>query len=265
VDRTSVLAPPTRSLDLATLTAVLPVRDSWAEAAQGQDPTRRSLLDPPAPLESWAVLRPAHFGSPAFDVARQTLRWPLVDVAGAELFCEIPFSAQNAHLIERVESLRDLPEGALVVARLRPAPHGLVAEPLSLLLEGRGAGVPPVDALHFDAVPREQRGRVSKIVAGLRRHQDAGPPADHVSPLVNLPRPLVELRGWLEAQAERGVSGAAEEVVLGTLYEHHRKLREVGLRVFAPPPPGVESAEALLRSHFLVLQVTLALTGDPAP
>ena len=262
VDRTSATTQP---LDVATLVSLLPVRDSWAEAAQIQDPTRRSLLDPPAPLESWAVLRPASFGSPAFDVARQTLRWPLTDVAGAVLLCEVPFSAQNAHLIERVEALRDLPEGALVVARLRTAPHGLVAEPLSLLLEARGAGAGLVDALHFAPVPREQRGRVSKIVAGLRRRQDAGAPPEDVAPLVNLPRPLVELRGWLEAQAERGVSGVAEEVVLGALNAHHGKLREAGLRVFAPSPPGLEPAEALMRSHFLVLQVTLALTGEQAP
>jgi hypothetical protein len=42
-------------------------------------------------------------------------------------------------------------------------------------------------------------------------------------------------------------------------------LREAGLRVFVPSPAGLDPAEALLRSHYLVLQVTLALTGEQTP
>jgi hypothetical protein len=267
VERTSASTQP---IDAASLASLLPVRDSWAEVAQGKDPARRSLLDPPAPLESWAVLRPTSFGRPTFDVARQTLLWPLVDRGGSVLVCEIAYSTFTARLIERVEALADhfqngTLDGPLVVARLRVSPLGLVAEPLSLIRPGRGPEAAAVDALHFDPVPDDRGGRVSKVIESLRKRREVEAPPEPAHPLVDLPVPLVSLRGWLEGQAERGVSGVDGGVARGALDEHHRQLREAGLRVFVPAPSDVEPAEALLRSHYLVQQVTLALLGDPSP
>ncbi|HEY3000783.1 MAG TPA: hypothetical protein VGJ44_00410, partial [Kribbellaceae bacterium] len=131
------------------LRAALPVVTAWADLER-RPPL--SLLDQPDPLRDWAVLRPEGAAPPHFDPVGQTLHWTLLDGDGAALELRLPYTAENAHAIERVEAMHgDLPAGALVVARVRLSAAGLVGEPLSLVRPERAAGA--VDALHFGAVP----------------------------------------------------------------------------------------------------------------
>jgi hypothetical protein len=73
---------------------------------------------------------------------------------------------------------------------------------------------------------------------------------------------LVALRTWLEEQGERGTSGADPLALAGALGRHHRTLRDIGLHCFPDVEPATEPdpAELLLRSHYLLQQVELALT-----
>lgn len=251
VDRTRATV---QVLTGAELVELLPVADSWAVLAREHDPARRSLLAPPSPLAAWAVLQPAVFGPARFDLTRQTLLWPLRDATGATLLAEVPWTPHTVHAITRIEGLDPPLPGTLLVARLRADPSGLVASPLSLVLPV-GAGREVVDCLHLDPPPRPV---VSEIAAAMERRRE--PPAPAAAPPPP-PAPLVDLRAWLRGRAERGVAGANPAALREELARHHRALRAAGLAVFGEPDPAAEAAELLLRSQFLLMQVTVALTG----
>lgn len=243
-------------LSAEELLGVLPVADSWETLARRHDPARRSLLAPPDPLSSWAVLRPAEYRPPRFDLARHVLTWPLADAEGRVLDAELAYAEHTVHAISRIEALgadHVLP-GTALVARLQPLGGRLVAEPLSLI-RPVGAGR-IVNNLHFDAPPRPIS---SRIVAAMTRHP--APPA--LRPLTApLPAVLADLAEIQRRHAERGTGGAETGVVRSDLVRLQRRAREAGFSVFADPPDGLDPAEALLRSVFVLAQVTVALTGD---
>ncbi len=226
----------------ADLVASIPAVTSWADLDQAA--VGRSLLDVADPLREWVRLRPAGFGGPAsFDAARQTLVWSALDDTGRLLPVEVRWTPESAHTVQRVESLGSgLPGGASLVCRVHQPGGRLVAEPLSVLHdEGR------VDVLAFDdatgpAVPI-RRG----VAAGGTDEPATAPPAV-----------LRNLRAWLVAQGERGTG--ADGRVLASLEQRHAAARAAGFAVFAPPPAGLDPAEALLRSAYLLRQTT-ALVG----
>jgi hypothetical protein len=260
VDRTRAVVHPLSGREIAD---VLPVVDSWD--ALGRDAA--GLLDLPDPLRDWAVLRPAGYGTASFDPASQALTWTVVDREGDTLPLSVAYTAETAHLVERVEEIAGdgTAEGALLVCRLRRGATGLSGEPLSLVHADR----PPGDAvqpLHF-ATPADRRGK-----SPARARAEAGADRLEVGRLAVVPAALLDLRGWLVAQAERGTGAASAAALTAQLLEHHRRARGIGLDVFPvelPPEGGApgesahsEIAAQLLRSHFLVLQTTALLTGE---
>ncbi|GAA0929633.1 hypothetical protein GCM10009554_12150 [Kribbella koreensis] len=235
------------------LAAALPVVTRWADLARQP----RSLLDVPAPLEDWFVLRPAVFQRPRFDPNSQSLSWGILDEQGETLTLVLPYTAENAHAISRIEALtdEDLGPETLLTAQLRPARNGLSGEPMSLIHPGRSAGI-AVDPLHFGVAPAKQP-------AGRK----VRPPADDV-PVEWLPPVLEELRGWLVRRAERGTGAGAGSAVLAELASRHRAAREAGFAIFPDPATGdatgAEPAVAILRSCYLVQQVTQMLNQHSA-
>lgn len=244
VDSTAARVAHIEGDDLATM---LPVVQTWAELSSVD--RSWSLLAAPGSADRWTVVRPSEHGEPYFDPARQVLVWPLFDTAGEVLNVEVAWSELQAPAIARIEELEALPVGALVVLRTRPTPAGVVGEPLSLVLPQRPAG--PVDALHFADVSGEAtHGTAPRgpIPEGVDAHLPAIPA-------------LVEFRGWLEAQAERGTAGADPQAITSVLARHHRALRGVGLHCFPEVDPSAshDPADLLIRSHYVLRQAELAL------
>ena len=130
----------------------LPVVIEWAELSARE---HRSLLEPGNPLLEWTVLQPAHLGTAQWDAVRQVVRRELVDAAGEVLPLELRWTSSTAHAVDRVETL-ELPPGAWLVARVARTSAGLVAEPLSVVHEGK------VDCLHFDDLPKDGRGKTRR-------------------------------------------------------------------------------------------------------
>jgi hypothetical protein len=228
----------------------LPVVDDWT-ALDSRAVSRRSLLDVPDPLQDWVVLRPASVDAPVFDPHRQALVWPARDATGRPVRLELRWTAETDHATSRIETLttREFPEGSLLVCRLSSASGEVVAEPLSIVRPGARR---PVDVLHFDEAEGKQRKR------GKRPSPPAGEPSEPPPP--PLPTPLRDLRSWVARQAERGTGATSSGAVLAGLDAHHRALRDVGLGVFPETLPGTDPAVALLRSQYLLLQTSRALT-----
>jgi hypothetical protein len=243
-------------LDSDELLAMLPVVETWAEL--GARDRSRSLLDTPTTADRWAVVRAAAYGAPQFDTNRQLLLWPLADAEGQVLLAELPWADHHAHAFARIESLGALPDGTALVLRSRLGRDGVVGEPVSLVLPGRP--INPVDALHFhDGRSTTAESRWVSAMRGVPdREDDPHDSADSARPA--LPA-LVGLRGWLEEHAERGTSGADPHAMATALARHHRALRAVGLHCFPEVDPATEPdpAALLLRSHYLLQQVELAL------
>jgi hypothetical protein len=229
------------------------IHQSWADIRETVG-RQRSLLAPPDPNAAWAVLQPAIIASSVYDRAEQALRWPLTDIAGESLLLELPWSQQNAHAIGRIETLGDLAEGTLIVARLQARQGQLVGFPLSLIHPDRAAE--SVDSLHFHPGTRG-----SELVAALQRSGTAdrgeNAPSEH-SPV---PLPLAGLRAMIEQFGQRGSEGHRPAALHSALMGAHRALRDIGWLVFRDPEPAVAPAELLLRSHTLVQQAELLLSG----
>ena len=139
--------------------------------------------------------------------------------------------------------------------RTRLTSHGVTGEPISLVLPDRP--VKAVDALHF---AEAETNAGSRWVAAMR---DAAPRPPAPDQGLHRPAfsPLVELRGVLETLAERGTSGVDALATATTLARHHQALRGVGLLCFPELDPTTEDdpADLLIRSHYLLQQVELAL------
>jgi hypothetical protein len=170
------------------------------------------------------------------------------------LAIELPWSRLHAHAIARVEALRSLPDGALVVARCRRTRGAWIGDPLSVIRPGRE--INPVDALHFDG--EATSALVGRLLASASPDSapDDGAGVSDTSDLpAGLPVPLIALRSLLEQQAQRGCAGAPTGSVHDRLGATHRALRDIGWGVFAAPDPAVDPAVVLLRSHYVLQQV----------
>ncbi|SEE93990.1 SWIM zinc finger family protein [Jiangella alba] len=241
------------ALDSRELMDQLPVQDSWETLAL---PRPRALTDVFDPTGAWAVLQPARALPARWDPSDQTLTWTLLDHQGETAAMRVPWSRLHAHAIERLEALGSgLPDGALVVARLRRTRGQLVGEPLSLVMPDRAHQ--PVDSLHFD--PGSGQATSSLVDRLLRSGVPDQAPADDEPAASPVPAALAELRALVEQEAQRGCTGAPAGAVVPRLATAHAALRKVGFPVFADPDRSVEPAEALLRSLYLVQQVETAL------
>lgn len=261
---------------VASFLAQLPVCARWVESTRTRAERKRSLLAEPQPMRDWAVLRPARFGEPQFDAARQTLVWPIYDDANERVDLELPYTAYTEHAIGRIEmaAKAGVPAGTCVVARWRDDGEA-VAEPLSLIDPGtaaprsqeRSPEHSPVDALYFDAAPAGHgalAGAIAGTIAGtfgkaLKRLRKLGTQNETVAAPATraseVPAPLRELRHVLLAQAERGVGPTAGVGVTQTLDARLRRLRDAGFHGFPPTlAADVPLPEHLLRLHYLQLQ-----------
>jgi hypothetical protein len=247
------------ALGSAALLDALPVREVWAELAVRRPGGLRDVVDP---TSLWTVLRPAGALPAQWDGVAQMLRWPVLDGQGDVLVLEVPWSRLHAHVIGRIEQLGGaLPAGACVVARVQRVRGRLVGEPLSVLLPDRDADA--VDALHFDPDPGARPGVVSRLVARLLASGAADRPTspdetDDDGP-GTVPAPVAALRSVVEQAAQRGCGGTVPGDVHRRLASAHAAARAVGLAVFAEPDAGLDPAELLLRSAYLVQQVERAL------
>lgn len=218
-----------------------------------------SMLAPPRPASSWAVLRPARSGSVAFDRARQVLVWPVVDEDGQALALELPWAEHLAHAIDRVERLATLDGSTAVVARVHLRAGGLVGEPLGLIR----VAAPRTDLLHFDEAPT--RSARPGLVDRLRRAAAPQvtavdePDDDGWSARTGLPTALVAMRTLVEQRAQRGVAGLAPGVLAGEVARATVTLRAQGFHAFPEHADGVDDAALLLRTHYVVQQVERVL------
>lgn len=244
----------------------LPVATRWDTLFAARADAGRSLLAEPQPMRDWTVLRPARFHAPRFDTARQTSIWSIEDDVGDRIDLELPYTAYNAHAIDRIEAATDagLPAGTCIVARLRPD-GAAVAEPLSLIHPGAPDGHSPVDALHFDPPPATgaMRGLIGKAMKHLRRFRtDADVDDSTAMSVVASPPALRELRHALLTQAERGIGPAVATGLVASFDARLRRLRDAGFHAFPATIAGdVPLPEHVLRLHYLQLQYA-RLFGD---
>ena len=245
------------ALDSDDLVGQLPVHASWADVAPAGP---QALIDPVDPASAWVVLQPAQAAPAHWDPADQTLTWMLLDHEGQVASLRVPWSRLHAHAIERLEALDPaLPEGTLVVARVRRTRGRLLGEPLSVVMPGRA--INPVDSLHFDqGASRTKSGLVTRLLrAGTPDRVSGDDDETGAMPAGPLPAALAGLRVLVEQEAQRGCSGAAPGTVVTKLNTAHSALRDAGFPVFTDAEADLQPTEALLRSLYLVQQVETAL------
>ena len=233
----------------------------WSALAQVRAAARRSLLAEAQPMQDWVVLRPARFKRAEFDQTRQTLTWILLDDEGAQLTAELAFDQYTRPAIERLEQMdmAALPDGTLVIARLRGGSSNFVAEPLSLVRAHASGDAGPIDSLYFDAAPKS--GFASRLRASLRRRPEEGPPPVFESAVPPL---LIELRRWLRRQAERGVAWDAATQARQELNAQRARMDAAGFTAFRGAERGNDAAGELLRAQYLCMQYE-HLLDDSAP
>lgn len=210
-------------------------------------------------MRDWVLLEPAQFGSVRFDATRQVLVWPLVDAGGNTLVAELPFSDFNRPAIERLEGQVAIPTGTLVVARLRDAASGVVAEPLSLIYRNPPSGSSAVDALYFDPAP--QQGLLSKAVGTIRRMAAASAKAHQGADFDVLgTNPALEaFRVWLVRVAERGIGGALPRQGEDAFDSHVASLRQAGMIAFTFASSSEPFAATVIKANYMVMQYTKLL------
>ncbi len=233
---------------------------SWGEISQQRAAFRSSLLGEAGAWRDWIVLAPASWGEPRFDANRQMLTWPLLDATGRRVDAELPYSEHNEHAVQRIEQLADagVPNGALLVARLRGSATNFVAEPLSLIRPVPPGGDNPVDALHFDAAPRQRLA--SRWLDKLLR-RDGAVGADVPLAAIDRHAPLRTFRQWLQRQAERGFAAERVAALRHELALEVGRLAALGYTAFAPADDAGALSAALLVAHYTCLQYE-RLIGD---
>lgn len=259
-DQTAATVEPLRGG--AELVSALPVARSWSQIALERSALRRSLLAEPQPTKDWQILAPATFGKAAFDANRQTIVWPMLDAHGDRLDAEIAFGDYAQHAIGRIEQLQanDLPDGTLLVGRMRHGGSNPVVEPLSLIRPR--PGVSPVDALYFDPAPK--RDFMSSILGArlIRGKDDAG--QAHAAPLAELAPPALREYGhWLARESERGCSSERTSRVLQASAAAATRLRDRGFGAFAAVAQSTQDAATLLlRQQYTLMQYMRLLDVD---
>ena len=224
----------------------------WATLEAERSAARRSLLAQPDPMRDWVALVPETTGPARFDVNRQMLLWPLFDANGRCIDVELNYSDYTEHAIARIEQLAQdgLPTGSLLIVQLRDSNEGLKAFPLSLVPAGDNK---PLDVLHFDAAPSGKP--LSRWLTKLR---EGKPKTFTQAAAIDTQRhmlPVLELRRYLQAQAERGVPGERAKAVEAELAAHIERLNAHGF-VPAGKLATAELAPSLLlmRLNYLCLQ-----------
>ncbi len=243
-----------QTISFADLVAQLRPVASWEEIAAARSAERRSLLSEPQPMKDWFVLRPAEFGAARFDGARQTLVWPLLDASGNELPLELPFSNLSEHAMTRLEALEPGPNvDTLVVARIGANAGTLTGEPLSLIRPEAAPSQSPVDALFFDAAPKQ--GFVSKWLGRLRTQwagAESPPPASEVRVV---PQALREMREFLQRCAEQGMAGDSARRMQPQFEVHAKKAEDAGFGLFVPLSTRAgHLSPRLLQAHYICMQ-----------
>ena len=225
----------------------LPSDADFNALAEWRRKSRQSLLAEPKPMQDWAVLEPAKFGAPKFDVNRQSLSWQVSDSEGVVIDVELPYSDLNEHAIKRIEQLADLPPNTRLVARVTMVGGRLRAEPLSLIYPGEARCV---DALHFDE-PRAQ-GLVSKWLSRIKASASLAEGTTQVVPTAF--RPTLDLAHSLCRLAERGVAAGAG----GDINTMSAQLRRLNRQGFSALPEMQDQRTVtpadLLRLNYVRLQ-----------
>lgn len=225
----------------------LPSDGDFNALAEWRRKSRQSLLAEPKPMQDWAVLEPAKFGAPKFDVNRQSLSWQVSDSEGVVIDVELPYSDLNEHAIKRIEQLADLPPNTRLVARVTMVGGRLRAEPLSLIYPGEARCV---DALHFDE-PRAQ-GLVSKWLSRIKASASLAEGTTQVVPTAF--RPTLDLAHSLCRLAERGVAAGAG----GDINTMSAQLRRLNRQGFSALPEMQDQRTVtpadLLRLNYVRLQ-----------
>ncbi len=244
--------------DLAASAVVeaLPVVDDWGVLAGEVHRGPRSLLDPPAPLASWATVCPARFEPPWFDSTRQTLVARLRDRRGATVDLELPYGDHTRQAIARVEAWAGRPPapGSVVVAQWRPtAGGGLIGAPLSVISANERPGV---SVLAFGDEPGSADLGIASIPGVATDRGQVGAGGAEVAVQAKLPAPLGELAALVQLWAERGVGAAPPGYLEQRLAALRAAAARYGLEVFGPLPAGISPADALLRTQALIDQVT---------
>ncbi|QGX39856.1 hypothetical protein [Permianibacter aggregans] len=235
----------------------------WDELKERFSLARQSLLAEPQPMKDWVALKPDRFGAGYFDPVRQLLTWPLYDHDNTELRAEIPYSDDNQHAIERVESLADdtLPSGTVLIAKVRRSGSELIVEPLSLINPNSAN---PVDALHFDEAPK--LGVMTKTIQRLKRiTTKRGETGLAPELMTSYTAALEAARHALQRMAERGVTESSSRQVLSELSRHLEKLANIGFIEFQKLKIDIpQTAERLIRSHYVLLQYRNLLGEAPS-
>lgn len=276
-ERTSAMVLPMTGTEVFD---VLAAPETFAEAVAAFDPRRQPLLGTATTRGSgWVVVRPARWLPAHFEEARQLLTWRLVDAAGDVLDVEVRWGPLREQLVTRIEALstQPVPEGALLVVRVAPSGGRLVAEPLALV--DPSATTRPVDVLGLppakdpktpvanapaparSRIAELMRSRTSRKAAAAATTQAPALTAEPEAPPPPLPAAFTDLRVHLESLSERGVGGASPGAIRADLARAIDGVRRIGLTAL-PAEVADDPAVALLRTHFLVQQVTIALTGQ---
>ena len=242
---TATVMPP----DPGAFVAHLPSHSCWNEVARERAAQRRSLLAEVQPLKDWVILRPKSFKRAQFDAARQTISWGLVDDQGDVLSAELSYDKYTATAIARLEQV-DVREGVLVVARLRGGSSNLVAEPLSLIRVPASDDSPPVDALFFDAAPKES---IAGSLWSKLRRQSGALDDTPVAAMSAVPSLLTEARNWLRLLAERGLPADATTAVHDEFKGRLTRLAAAGFSVFGNCV-SADTATDVLRAQYLCMQ-----------
>lgn len=286
-DRTSAVVDALTGPELSRL---LPVHESFVDVVEAINPRTRSLLGELSSVAPWVVLRPTAWDSAVFDFAEQLLTWRLVDAAGEALPAQVRYGPWTERVIERIEALSTgpVPDGTLIVARLRTDRGSLVLDPLSVVQPGNRTAAVDVLAFPHEGEPSAPAGEPqpgtaqtgSRVLQRLKAQRPRAVPSvasgvAYSTPVADtVPRALSELRTWLEGQSERGVGGALPARVWSELALRIAAVRQIGFTVFAevadtlyaPAGHGANAsravAAALLRTEFVLLQLTQALTGE---
>jgi len=226
--------------------------DDWAALAESQGRSRRSLLAEPDPMADWAVLAPAQFGTPRFDLARQVLCWPILDRASQRIEVELAYSKLADHAIKRIEqSYREgIEDGTWIVARLYERAGCLVADPLSLIRPVPVLGDSSVDALFFDGA--SEIGAPCEVIDG---RYELPEPGEGFSLRPGDQGPVLVLRQCLQRHAERGWSEFRTQDLERDLQTNAALAMEYGYSELFSPLSGRGSVAArLLAANYRCMQ-----------
>jgi hypothetical protein len=219
------------------------------EAEIGDETSGAGLVERD-PHAAYVVLRPAQWGAPAFDPAKQELSRTLLDDKGNRLALVLRYSWLNRHGIDRLEALRPA-AGSRVVARLSRSHGSVVAQPIAVLSDQSAA---KCDNLLLDPAPPgsvlDPLMRKLRMLADAKSNDTLDEQSSPSAPNATDAR-LRALERELLNVAERGASGSdARGIELQRLAE---RVRSTGLDLPVRRPSRAQNlAEYILKLHYCV-------------